>query len=225
MISSIPVRNLALSKEGVFQQLSLDPEIIVCMKKAAIDDVEPDNVGANSSRRRLSETVGTSDLTLNHYRLAPGEGFPGGLHTHMDQEEVFVILEGKATFETMDGEITVGEGEVIRFPPGEFQSGKNESDQEVVALALGAPRETADIRIPANCPECDHDNLRLNTGEAGIFFVCPSCGSKHVPRDCPHCSHADLTITRRDGRTVTVCHNCESVFEDPPLEDRRYLRD
>ncbi|MDG5821960.1 cupin domain-containing protein [Natronococcus sp. A-GB7] len=189
------------------------------MKKAAIDDVEPDNLGTNSSCRKLSDVVETSELTLNHYSLAPGEGFPGGLHTHMDQEEVFAILEGEATFETMDGEVTVRKGEVIRFSPGEFQSGKNESDEELVALALGAPRETSDIRIPVNCPECDHDDLRVNTDAAGILFVCPSCEREHVPRDCPHCSHADLSVTRKGGRTVTVCEKCESVFENPPLED------
>ena len=189
------------------------------MKKAAIDDVEPDSLGANSSRRKLSDIVGTSELTLNYYCLAPGEGFPGGLHAHMDQEEVFVVLDGEATFETMGGEVTVEKGEVIRFPPGEFQSGENKSNNELTALALGAPRKTSDIRIPADCPGCGYDNLRLNAGKAGISFVCPSCESKHIPRDCPHCSHADLTITRRDGHTVTICQNCESVFENPPLEN------
>jgi transcription elongation factor Elf1 len=125
----------------------------------------------------------------------------------------------------MDGEVKVGDGEVIRFHPGEFQSGENKSHRQLVALALGAPRETSDVRIPAGCPECGHDDLRLKTGEAGVFFVCPSCESRYVPRDCPHCNHADLRITLRDERTVTICQNCESIFEKPPLENRRHPRD
>jgi len=54
----------------------------------------------------------------------------------------------------MDGEVTVSEGEVIRFAPGEFQSGKNDSDGEVVAFAMGAPRDSEDVRVPQDCPEC-----------------------------------------------------------------------
>lgn len=81
----------------------------------------------------------------------------------MDQEEIFVVIDGEATFETLECEVTVGKCEAIRFAPGEFQSGKNESDGELTVLAMGAPRDTEDIRIPADCPECQHDDLRLDT--------------------------------------------------------------
>ena len=100
------------------------------------------------------------------------------MHAHMDQEEVFVILEGEATFETMDGEVTVGEAEVIRFAPGEFQSGKNDSDEEVVAFAMGAPRDSEDVRLPQDCPECGHDNVRAIPGDDGFDFQCPECGAE-----------------------------------------------
>jgi len=36
---------------------------------------------------------------MNYVELAPGDAFPGGLHTHGDQEEVFYVLSGIATFE------------------------------------------------------------------------------------------------------------------------------
>lgn len=189
------------------------------MKKVAIEDVQPDRLGADSSRRKLSDIVGASNMALNHYRLAPGDGFPAGLHAHMDQEEVFVVLEGAATFETLDGEVTVTRGDVIRVSPGEFQSGRNASDKELVVLALGAPRESSDIRIPADCPACGHDNLRLDTSEAELLFDCPACESTHVPQDCPNCGHADLAMTRKDGQTVAVCRDCDAVFEAPPLEE------
>ena len=193
--------------------------VIVDMKKTTISDMEPDVIATGSFRRRVSRAIGTTDVALNHYRLAPGEGFPGGLHAHMDQEEVFVILDGQVTFETMDGETTVEEGEVIRFSPGEFQSGTNTANAESVALAIGAPRETTDIRIPFECPECDHENLRLVTDAPDICFTCPSCKSEQTPGECPHCGHAELRLTRNDGRTVTVCQECDSVFDSPPLRE------
>ena len=148
------------------------------MEKVSIDDVEPDAFGSDVDRRGLSAPLGTTDLALNRYRLDPGERFSGGMHAHMDQEEVFVIVEGEATFETMDGEVTVGEAEVIRFAPGEFQSGKNDSDGEVVAFAMGAPRDSEDVRLPQNCPECGHDNVRAIPGDDGFDLQCPECGAE-----------------------------------------------
>jgi len=148
------------------------------MEKVSIGDVEPNAFGSDIDRRGLSDPLETTDFALNRYRLDPGERFSGGMHAHMDQEEVFVIVEGEATFETMDGEVTVGEAEVIRFAPGEFQSGKNDSDGEVVAFAMGAPRDSEDVRLPQNCPECGHDNVRAIPGDDGFDLQCPDCGAE-----------------------------------------------
>jgi len=148
------------------------------MEKISIQDVEPGAFGRDIDRRGLSEPLETGDVAINRYRLDPGERFSGGMHAHMDQEEVFIIVEGEATFETMDGEVTVGKNEAIRFAPGEFQSGKNDSDGDVVAFALGAPRDSEDVRIPQDCPECGHDNLRAIPGEDGFDLRCPECGTE-----------------------------------------------
>ena len=148
------------------------------MEKVSIGDVEPNAFGSDIDRRGLSDPLETTDFALNRYRLDPGERFSGGMHAHMDQEEVFVIVEGEATFETMDGEVTVGEAEVIRFAPGEFQSGKNDSDGEVVAFAMGAPRDSEDVRLPQDCPECGHDNVRAIPGDDGFDLQCPECGAE-----------------------------------------------
>ena len=86
----------------------------------------------------------------------------------MDQEEIFIINEGTATFETLDSEVTDKAGDATRFAPGEFQSGKNDSDDEVVAFALGAPRDTEDVRISQECPECGHDNMRAIPNNEGF---------------------------------------------------------
>ena len=148
------------------------------MEKVTIDDVEPSAFGRDIDRRGLSDPLGATDVAVNRYRLAPGERFSGGLHAHMDQEEVFLIVEGEATFETLDDEITVGAGEAIRFAPGEYQSGYNDGDGELLAFALGAPRETEDVRIPRECPDCGNDNMRAIPGDDGFDLVCPECGAE-----------------------------------------------
>lgn len=191
------------------------------MKKTVISDLEPYVFNECSDRRGLSESLETTDIAINHYRIAPDEGFPGGLHTHMDQEEVFIVIKGEAAFETMDGEVTVDEGEAIRFAPGEFQSGKNDSDTELVAFAMGAPRDTEDVRIPVECPECGHDSVRLDIGEDSHAFVCPDCDTEQIPQACPECGHDDLRITLgEETQTIVVCKDCGAKFENPPLRDR-----
>lgn len=191
------------------------------MERFAISDVEPDVLGASSYRRRLSEPLGTAAMAINLYNVAPGDGLPGGLHAHLDQEEVFVVLEGEATFETLDGTIEVGRGEVVRFSPGEFQSCRNAADDELVVLALGAPRDTEDTRVPVACPDCGHGNVRLAFDGDETTFVCPECDAQHVPGNCPRCGHDDLRVTLADepGETVVVCPACGAEFETPPIRD------
>ncbi|WP_132059524.1 cupin domain-containing protein [Halorussus amylolyticus] len=198
------------------------------MEKHSPDDAEPDALGDESHRHRLSDALGTTDLALNRYRIAPGEGFPSGLHAHADQEEVFVVVEGEATFETLarrdDGavanegrEITVGPGEAIRFSPGEFQSGRNDADGDLVAFALGAPRESDDVRIPVTCPECGNGEMRLDAGGDGPTFVCPDCSAERVPGGCPDCGSEMYVALGATSRPVVVCDSCGVELEAAPF--------
>ncbi|WP_248910307.1 hypothetical protein [Halocatena marina] len=72
------------------------------MEKVTIKDIEPqsspdenilDGAVANSigTARPLSEPLNTTDLTINHRTLKPGESFAHSSHRHINQEEVFYI--------------------------------------------------------------------------------------------------------------------------------------
>jgi mannose-6-phosphate isomerase-like protein (cupin superfamily) len=156
------------------------------MQTIAIDEIDPIALGnENLDLRGLAEPLNTSELAMNYYALDPGQAFSPGVHTHLDQEEVFYILEGTATFETKAEAtaasecIEVSAGEAIRFAPGEFQQGRNESDAPVVALALGAPRGPTEGRIPQPCPECEEsDVLAVVMDDEGMRFQCPECGTE-----------------------------------------------
>jgi uncharacterized cupin superfamily protein len=112
---------------------------IYVMQKVSVDELDNDPRVADV-QKHLTEPLGLSDMALNYYELEPGDSFSGGMHTHMDQEEVFYVMEGTATFQPEEGTHEVGPDEAVRFAPGEYQEGRNEGDERVRALAMGAPR-------------------------------------------------------------------------------------
>ncbi len=202
------------------------------MNRVAVD-AGPNRIESDVETLALSALLHATDVAINRYRIPPGSDLPGGLHAHPDQEEVFVPIEGEATFETFvpgdgetpteSGEVTVGSGEAIRFAPGEFQSGRNDSDADLVVLAIGAPGDSEDVRIPIACPECDHTDVRIDSGADGVTFACPECGAERVPRGCPECGHDDLRVTlggRIGTEPVVVCSDCSVEFETPPVRSR-----
>jgi len=132
-------------------------------------------MGANTVRKPLSRAIEAMGFAMTYFELAPGESFSGGLHTHMNQEEVFYVIEGTATFETMDGDVEVGADEVVRFAPGEYQEGKNESDGRIRALALGAPQDAGETRSALPCEECGADYHVAVVDESGVTLECPDC--------------------------------------------------
>lgn len=125
--------------------------------------------------------------------LAPGDAFSGALHTHYDQEEVFYIIEGTATFEVgkRREKVDVGAGELIRFAPGDFQRGYNDSDDRVVGIILSAPG-------------VEHD-----WAEEALFFECRDCGKETV--------HDIEPVDAGSWQTDTIelrmiCRECENDF-------------
>jgi quercetin dioxygenase-like cupin family protein len=157
------------------------------MEKVTIDDVSIVNnpLGVHSVRKPVSRELGTEDFAMNYFELEPGESFSGGLHAHHDQEEVFYVQEGTATFEVgrERGETTVEAGDIIRFDRGEFQVGKNKSDERVVGFALGAPKASHDfdeMESLVPCRECGEETAHeLELTESASFrLTCTECGNE-----------------------------------------------
>ncbi|KZN25225.1 cupin [Haladaptatus sp. R4] len=150
------------------------------MEKVHVEDVAG-QMSAADVRRPVSKALGTEDMAINYYELAPGDSFAFGYHAHDDQEEVFYIQSGTATFETEDGDVVVGAGEAIRFARGEFQRGVNEGDDRVVALALGAPRDTENVEMYRDCPECGErtqNEIEMVGDKEALVTICSDCGAE-----------------------------------------------
>lgn len=152
------------------------------METVDLDDVAQAALSGTADRRDLSAALGATDVAVAYYELEPGEAFSGGFHTHMDQEELFVVLDGEATWDTESGEatFTLGAGEAVRFGPGEFQHGYNDSEEPVRALAIGAP---------------------AGMDETVSRFRCPACGEY---------GEHDVHLDEERGVTVSVCRGCDN---------------
>ncbi len=110
-------------------------------------------------------------------------------------------------------EVTVTAGEAVRFDPGEFQTGHNAADSPASVLAVGAPRETDDVRFPQSCPECDHPTVRLDTA-GGLEFDCPNCRATHSPRSCPACEDSQMQYRLDESSVVVRCRSCQATVPD-----------
>lgn len=149
------------------------------MQHVTVDEIE-DWMGPAEVKRSLGTALGTEDVAVNYYELAPGESFAFGYHRHADQEEVFYVIEGTATFETDDEEVGVGSGEAIYFAPGEWQQGWNRTDGRIVAIALGAPRDAGGVDIERDCEDCGGDTRQevVPAEEADALLTkCADCGA------------------------------------------------
>lgn len=151
------------------------------MKKVAVDAVDsPATTSPADVFRPLSGALETSGLAINYVELAPGEQFGYDYHRHLDQEELFYVQQGTATFDTESGETEVSAGEVIRFEPGEFQLGVNRGGERVVAVTLGAPRETDAIEYRRACPTCETATIQtpeLDREQRTVAIECTECDS------------------------------------------------
>ncbi|MFB6205516.1 MAG: cupin domain-containing protein [Haloglomus sp.] len=150
------------------------------MERVRVTDVDPWMAPA-STKRPLSNALDAEDVAINHYELAPGESFAFGYHRHAEQEEVFFVLEGTATFETEADEVEVEAGEAVRFAPGEWQQGTNETSDRVVALAIGAPADAGETTILRECPDCgERTEQSVQPTEEGdaLATVCEACGAE-----------------------------------------------
>jgi mannose-6-phosphate isomerase-like protein (cupin superfamily) len=112
------------------------------VKRVTVESVDSATFGDGVERRCLGRELASTDVAINHYGVPSGERL-AGLHAHDDQEELFVVLEGRVVFETLGRRVEAAAGEAARFPPGEFQSCTNPDGAggEAVVLALGAPRD------------------------------------------------------------------------------------
>ena len=96
------------------------------------------------SRILLSETD-YSTFRIHCYAKGTGEN---ALHAHLNEDHVFVVLQGTGTFTGVDGDvIELGKNHAIVLPKGCFYQFANYGDEPLVMIRFGAHAEKFDHRI------------------------------------------------------------------------------
>jgi quercetin dioxygenase-like cupin family protein len=84
----------------------------------------------------VSEMEEAPSVALKLYELAPG--VVGPVHTHVWEDEVFV-LRGRGAVAGPEGEMAIGEGDVLYIPPRERHQFVNKGDGDL-CLLMAVPK-------------------------------------------------------------------------------------
>jgi quercetin dioxygenase-like cupin family protein len=91
-----------------------------------------------TSDRMAKITLGTTArVHLDLYALEPGQAQK--VHTHDDQDKVYVVLEGRGRFTLGGAEETLEPGEAIVAAAGDSHGVLNDSGARLLLLVLVAP--------------------------------------------------------------------------------------
>ncbi len=113
-----------------------------------IDEFEEMEGSGGATWRLARKTLGAESFGFNVVDIEAGGQIPAHSHAGDNQEEVFIILEGKGTIVTDDEEHEAPAGTFCRFAPEVNRTIRNESDATVRALLIGVPVDSGYERMP-----------------------------------------------------------------------------
>jgi mannose-6-phosphate isomerase-like protein (cupin superfamily) len=87
--------------------------------------------------RAATAALGLEQSGLSYQRIPAGYRFPFG-HTHLKQEEVYVVVRGSGRMKLDDEIVEIGEWDAVRVPPGTWR-GYEAGPEGLEVLVIAAP--------------------------------------------------------------------------------------
>jgi mannose-6-phosphate isomerase-like protein (cupin superfamily) len=87
----------------------------------------------------LRRQLGVTGFGINLLTLKPRQR--GRIHRHREQEEVYLVLQGRLTLGLEDGELEIGAHEIVRVPAATRRQLSNRGEGPCVLVAIGAAGE------------------------------------------------------------------------------------
>jgi mannose-6-phosphate isomerase-like protein (cupin superfamily) len=94
-----------------------------------------DEMGEGPGFRKVRQALGVEAFGVNAIVYAPG--YEGFLHYHDEQDELYFVHRGTATFEVDGDEFELGPGGVVHVQSTTARRVSNPSDEELVMLVVG----------------------------------------------------------------------------------------
>jgi mannose-6-phosphate isomerase-like protein (cupin superfamily) len=91
----------------------------------------------------LADLAGARKLRANVWTLAPGD-WSWGRHVHREQEELYLVLEGRLRVEAGGETLEIGAREALVVPAGLPHQLWNAGEEDVTYLAAAAPAVQGD---------------------------------------------------------------------------------
>jgi mannose-6-phosphate isomerase-like protein (cupin superfamily) len=113
--------------------------------RSELEDLGPRFDGAPDLEfRAATKALGLESSALSYQRVPPGYRFPSG-HTHLRQEEVYVVVRGSGRMKLDDEIVELAEWDAVRVPPGTWR-GYEAGPDGLEILVVGAPNLGDDPR-------------------------------------------------------------------------------
>ena len=113
--------------------------------KADLEDLGPRFDGAPDLEfRAATKALELERSALSYQRVPPDYRFPYG-HTHVTQEEVYVVVRGSGRMRLDDEIVELTEWDAVRVPPGTWR-GYEAGPDGLEMLVVGAPNLGDDPR-------------------------------------------------------------------------------
>ncbi|MFL5908645.1 MAG: cupin domain-containing protein [Solirubrobacterales bacterium] len=113
-----------------------------------VDEFEEMEGSGGATWHLARKTLGAEAFGFNVVDIEPGGQIPAHDHSGDNQEEVFIILEGKATIVADDEDHDAPAGTYVRYAPEVNRTIRNESDAPVRALLIGVPADSGYQQMP-----------------------------------------------------------------------------
>jgi mannose-6-phosphate isomerase-like protein (cupin superfamily) len=99
------------------------------------------------SSGHTKDLLAKTDGTTFHIHCYGPKGGENGLHTHVDEDHIFVVLQGEAQFSGINGLLPVlKKNQALMLPKGCFYSFSNEGTEPLVMIRFGAK----DKKLPSH---------------------------------------------------------------------------
>lgn len=102
------------------------------------------NDAPNLEFRAATKPLHLEQSSLSYQSVPPGHRFPYG-HTHVTQEEVYVVVRGSGRMKVDDEILELREWDAVRVPPGMWR-GYEAGPEGLEILVIGAPNLGEDPR-------------------------------------------------------------------------------